>query len=327
MIFEVPYLEKHRPRYLDDILAQDGIISSTKNMMRNINEFPHVQCSGPPGIGKSTYVEALAREIYKEFGENAWEDIVCEINASEERKMETVRNKILTYCRTALTRHNVARKMVILEEFDSFVGLAQNALRRPMELYAGNVIFVITCNYPRKIIPAIRSRCVQFSFRKPQPKHIAEYLTRVATKESIVVEKSALDLIANNSYGDFRPALLAMQSSVQEVAGKRVVLADRVLEVHNFLTQESIEQVMELALEKQIKEASELTESYLASGASPELILSSLYNVLRKKELFLDEEKGPLLLREFVEAAKYVENTAIPEAIFDSLYVGIGQLG
>lgn len=326
MTFETPYLEKHRPTCLDDILAQDGIISSTKNMLTNINAFPHILCSGSSGIGKSTYAQALAREVYKEFGEYAWEDIVCEINASEERKMETVRNKILTYCRTAAARYDVARKMVILEEFDSFLGTAQHALRRPMELYAGNVIFVITCNYPRKIIPAIRSRCVRFSFKKPKPEHIVEYLTRVAAKESIVIEKAALHLIANNAYGDFRPALLVMQSSIQDVAGKRVVLANRVLEVHNFLTEESIEQIMELVFTKKIKEASELTEQYLASGVSPELILTSLYKVLRNKDLFMNEKTGPSMLREFVEAAKYIENTAIPEAIFDSLYVGIGGL-
>jgi replication factor C small subunit len=326
MGFEVPYLEKHRPKHLDDILAQDGIISSTKNMLVNINEFPHILCSGAPGIGKSTYVAALARAIYKEFGDD-WEDIVMEINASEERKLETVREKILTYCRTATPRYDVSRKMVILEEFDSFLGASQNALRRPMEQYASNVIFVITCNYPRKIISPIRSRCVQFAFKKPKPEHIAEYITRVADKESIIVEKPALDLIANNAYGDFRPALLVMQSSVQEVAGKRVVLAQRVLEVHNFLTEESVENIMELVFAKKLKEASELTEQYLASGVSSELILSALYNVVRKKDLFLNEEKGPLMLREFVEAAKYVENTAIPEAIFDSLYVSIGQLG
>jgi len=327
MTFEVPYLEKHRPKYLDDILAQDGIVSSVRNMMTNINEFPHVLCSGPPGIGKTTLVEAFAREVYKEFGEEAWDDIVCQVNASEERKMETVRERIMIYCRTATPRYDVTRKMVILEEFDYFLKPSQGALRRPMEQYATNVIFVITCNYPRRIISPIRSRCVPFAFKKPKPEHIAEYLSRVATKESIVIEKPALDLLANNAYGDFRPALLAMQSSIQEVGDKRIVLAQRVLEVHNFLTEESVENIMELVLTKKLKEASELTEQYLASGVSSEMILSSLYNVVRKRELFLDEKKGPPMLREFVEAAKYVENTAIPEAIFDSLYVSIGQLG
>jgi DNA polymerase III delta prime subunit len=216
--------------------------------------------------------------------------------------------------------------MVILEEFDYFLGASQGALRRPMEQYATNVIFVITCNYPRKIIPAIRSRCTQFKFKKPQPEHIATYLTRVAAKERVIIEKPALDLIANNSDGDFRPALLAMQSSIQEVAGKRVVLAQRVLEVHNFITEESVEKLMGLSIEKKIQEVSALTEQYLISGVTSEMLLSSLYQSARKRNLFYDVKKGPALLHEFVEAAKYVENTAIPEAIFDSLYMGIAAV-
>jgi replication factor C small subunit len=199
MTLSLPYLEKHRPRYLDDIIGQDSIVSATKEMLPNIFEFPHVQCSGSPGIGKSTWVEALKRAVYGKFGEDAIHEIVCEINASEERKIDTVRDKILTYCKIATPRYDIPRKMVVLEEFDSFLGTSQSALRRPMELYSPNVIFIITCNYPRKIIPAIRSRCAQFRFHKPKPEHIAEYITRVAAKESIIVEKPALDLISKNS--------------------------------------------------------------------------------------------------------------------------------
>ena len=320
-----PLLEKYRPKVFGDIVGHDHIITSLQEMLTNIYEFPHVLFHGAQGTGKTTMMEALAREIYKDAGD--WEDIVLAINASEERNLDTVRNKIMKYCKTASTFYDVPRKMVILEEADHFNILSQPALRRPMETFSRTTIFGLTCNYTRKIIPPLRSRCAMYRFVAATPEHIKTFITRVAGKEDISIEGDALELIALNAYGDFRTGLMAMQMATQRTTeGSRHLTAERLIELLNYITQESIDEIMRLTQESKTVEAVELADSYLASGVLPEMMLDAFYKYCRNKGIFQREEVGVQAIKLFVDTSKDISTSIIPAIAIDYLLMSLGKL-
>lgn len=316
-----PFLEKYRPKCFNEIVGQKHIIDSLKEMKKSILDFPHLMFYGPPGIGKTTTAQALAYEIY---GPD-WDSVVCEINASEERNLDTVRNKIITYCKTMLPVHDVERKMVILEEADHFNVQSQPALRRPMEQYSENTIFVLTCNNPKKIITPIQSRCAVFKFEDPTEDDIGVYIGRVAAAETVVLDLDAFNLIKKNAYKDYRRALMIFQPAIQTIDGNKVVRADRLIEVFNFIKEDSIEEIMLQILENNVDGAIESVESYTASGVPADIIIQHLYTHCRNMEL-IEGRKGVKLLKVFSDVSGIIFESAIPNVVLSYLIVAMADI-
>lgn len=316
-----PFLEKHRPYRFDGIVGQQHIISALKELLNDILEFPHCVFYGPPGIGKTTVAGALAYAIY---GPD-WMNIVQEINASEERSLDTVRNKIITYCRTSLPIDNVKRKMVILEEADYFDARSQPALRRPMEQFSENTIFIITCNNPTKIIPPILSRCAVFKFEEPSEDDIGAYIGRVADAENVSLDLDAFNLIRTNAYNDYRRALMLFQPAIQNIDGVRVVTAERLMEVFRFISEDTVDEVMSMILENETKAAIDLIDSYVVSGVPADIVVEHLYGRCRKLELFTDK-RGVELLKVFSEVSGIILDSAIPNVVLSYLVVAMSNI-
>lgn len=202
--FEI-WAEKYRPEKLSDVAGQNFIIKKLKIFVKR--GIPHMLFAGPPGIGKTTSALCIAKELY---GVN-WRYNFLELNASDERGIDVVRNKIKDFARTKPI--NTVYKIICLDEADSLTADAQHALRRTMEKYTATTRFILICNYSSKIIDPIQSRCAIFRFKGLDSEQAAEVLKKIAKDEELKVDKKAYDAILYLSEGDLRHAINILQAS------------------------------------------------------------------------------------------------------------------
>jgi replication factor C small subunit len=208
---------------------------------------PHLLFSGPAGVGKTASAIAIAREMY---GEN-WRDSILELNASDERGIDVIRNKVKDFARSKAIE-DIPFKIIYLDESDALTKEAQQALRRTMENYASTTRFILSCNYSSKIISPIQSRCAVFRF-KPLPEDVLkEIVKKIAEKEELKITDEALNYIYIASEGDCRKAENIMQAvsaitkDIDEKAVERVV---------SFAEPQEIKEVVNLALNGNFEQA------------------------------------------------------------------------
>ncbi|GAB6943634.1 replication factor C small subunit [Vulcanisaeta sp. JCM 14467] len=204
---EVLWVEKYRPARIDDIIDQDHVKARVKEMLANGN-IPHLLFFGPPGTGKTTMALAIAHELYGD----AWRENTLELNASDERGIAMIREKVKEFAKTMPTVKAPFR-LIILDEADNMTPDAQQALRRIMEMYTTSVRFILLANYPSGIIEPIQSRCSLFRF-SPLPKDaVNNRLKEIASKEGVKVTDEALEAIWDVSQGDMRKAINTLQAA------------------------------------------------------------------------------------------------------------------
>ncbi|KAK4175037.1 putative replication factor C subunit 3 [Triangularia setosa] len=213
----LPWVEKYRPVSLDDVSGHQDILA-TINKFVDSNRLPHLLLYGPPGTGKTSTILALARRIY---GTENMRQMVLELNASDDRGIDVVREQIKTFASTkqifslgaSATKTGLAGfKLIILDEADAMTSTAQMALRRIMEKYTVNTRFCIIANYSHKLSPALLSRCTRFRFSPLKERDIRVLVDKVIEEENIKIKPEAADALVKLSKGDMRRALNVLQA-------------------------------------------------------------------------------------------------------------------
>ncbi|WP_297552071.1 replication factor C small subunit [Thermococcus sp.] len=272
-VLEKPWVEKYRPQRLDDIVGQEHIVKRLKHYAKT-GSMPHLLFAGPPGVGKTTAALALAREL---FGEN-WRHNFLELNASDERGINVIREKVKEFARTKPIG-GASFKIIFLDEADALTQDAQQALRRTMEMFSNNVRFILSCNYSSKIIEPIQSRCAIFRFRPLNDEDIAKRIRYIAEQEGLELTEEGLQAILYVAEGDLRRAINVLQAAA---ALDKKITDENVFLVASRARPEDVREMMTLALEGNfLKARDKLRDILLKQGLSGEDVLIQMH-----KEVF-----------------------------------------
>lgn len=204
----LPWVEKYRPYSLADVSGHESIIATINKFIAN-NSVPHLLFHGPPGTGKTSTILAIARKLYGK----GMSSMVLELNASDDRGIDVVREQIKTFASTRqMFSVPGSFKMIILDEADAMTAAAQNALRTIIEKFTTNTRFCLICNYTHKLTPALQSRTTKFRFSPISNEAIASRIEHVIQEEHVDIVPEAIDALVRISKGDMRKGLNVLQS-------------------------------------------------------------------------------------------------------------------
>jgi len=281
------WTEKYRPERLDEVYGQQRIIERLKAYVDE-KSMPHLLFAGPAGIGKTTSAIALSKEMY---GDD-WSANFFELNASDERGIDVIRNKIKEYARTS-TSSEIGFKIIFMDEADSLTPEAQAALRRTMEKYSHNCRFILSCNYSSKIIDPIQSRCAVFRFRTLLKEDVRKWIEMIAKEEELDISDEAKELLIRVGGGDLRRITNFLQISASTTSE---ITEEVVRQSANIARPEDIRELVQNAVNGEFREAKKkLDRLIIEDGLSGEDIIKQIHDEIyeipietRKKMRIID---------------------------------------
>jgi replication factor C small subunit len=305
------WTERYRPSVFEHMVGQEEIVKRVKSLLQAQN-IPHMLFAGPAGTGKSTLALIIVKTLFKE----KWKENYLELNASDERGIDVVRQKVKDFARTKALGE-VPFKVIFLDEADALTREAQQALRRIMENYTSTCRFILSCNYSSKIIDPIQSRCVIFRFRLLEKRDIEKIIKRIAEdqKLSLKEENKVIDVFYEGCEGDCRRVINLLQASA---AITPIITIDLVNTILSNTKPKDIKVVLDYALAGDFIQAREklldvmLTES-LAAEDIIKAIQKEIWNLPIEPEVKvrLTEKTGEIEFRVIEGSDPFIQLEAL----------------
>lgn len=292
----MPWVENYRPKCVDDLMLEENTIEIIKKSL-NSNNMPHLLFYGPPGTGKTSTALTIANQLY---GPKYSMNKVMELNASDERGIHIVREKIKNFASNVVStcfndNINVSYKLCILDEADNMTPDAQNALRRTIESYSRVTRFLLICNYVTRIIEPISSRCAKFFFKPLSESNINKRLDKICISEKINLQSDSRKELIKVSNGDFRKAITVLQTATS-LDGDNIK-SQTIYEIAGKVPHTTIKNIWKILLHGNFDEVNKSINYVIAEAFQAQQILLQLFDMVLNDKNIQDIVKSKISIQ------------------------------